>query len=263
MTLHDADPLPARVNILGTGVSAVDLREAVRQSDALIRSGGHGYICCADAHSIVEALRDPMHRNALNGAFLTVADGMPLVWLGRLQGRASIGRVYGPDFMLAMCELSVERGWRHFFYGGAPGIASRLRARLGKQFPGLHVVGTYTPPYRPLDSIEEAELAAFVEETRPDVLWVGLGSPKQERFMAQHYGKLLCHLMVGVGAAFDFHAGAVHEAPRWLHPTGLQWTYRLLQEPQRLGRRYLACVPAFLWNVALQTAGLRSFSLDA
>lgn len=247
------------VHVLGVDVSTADRHEAIRKCDKLICSGGRGYICAADVHSVVEALRDPAHRRALNGAYLTVADGMPLVWIGRLHGFGAMRRVYGPDFLLAMCEASVNRGWRHFFYGGRPGVAEELAARLQKRFPGLLVVGTVAPPFRSLTPTEELEFAERVDEARPDVLWVGLGAPKQERFMAEHCGKLRCHLMVGVGAAFDFHAGTVKEAPRWLHPTGLQWLYRVMQEPRRLGQRYLRCVPAFLWNVGLEAAGIRRF----
>ncbi len=252
-----AIPRPARTHILGVGVSVVDMNDVIRQCDELIRSNGRGYICATDVHSVVEGLRDPAHRRILNQAYLTVPDGMPLVWLGHLRGIRAMGRVYGPDLMLALCDLSAKRGWRHFFYGGKPGVAEKLQTRLTRKFPGLQVVGTYTPPFRPLTPAEEAKLAAQVEGAKPDVFWVGLGTPKQERFMAQHRGKLRCPLMVGVGAAFDFHSGSVREAPRWLHSTGLQWAFRLTQEPRRLGRRYLDCIPAFLWNVALEASGIR------
>jgi len=245
------------VRVLGIDVSTVDMREAVRKCDLLIGSGRSEYICAADVHSVVEAFRDPAHRRALNGAYLTVADGMPLVWVGWLRGCTRMQRVYGPDFLLEMCRTSIDRGWRHFFYGGKTGIAVRLVSRLVERFPGLQIAGTYAPPYRPLTAAEESEFTAQIEETKPDVLWVGLGAPKQEQFMAEHRGKLRCALMVGVGAAFDFHSGAVKEAPRWLHRSGLQWTYRLMQEPRRLGRRYLSCVPAFLWNAGLEAAGIR------
>jgi N-acetylglucosaminyldiphosphoundecaprenol N-acetyl-beta-D-mannosaminyltransferase len=210
----------------------------------------------------MEGFRDPALKRILNRSFMTTPDGMPLVWMGRLQGRKNMGRVYGPDFLLEMCRLSIARGYKNFFYGGRPGIAERLSARLKQRFPGLDVVGTYAPPFRPLSDREEEQLTALVEEAKPDIFWVGLGSPKQERFMAQHCGKLTCKLMVGVGAAFDFHSGAIKEAPRWLHGTGLQWVHRLAQEPQRLWRRYLTCVPAFLWRSSLQMSGLRKFKLD-
>ncbi len=251
-----------RINILGVGISALDMDDAVLLSHALIRSNGHGYICVSDVHSVMEAFKDPALRRIMNGSFMTTPDGMPLVWIGRLQGHKRMRRVYGPDFLLEFCQLSVGHGYKHFFYGGKPGIAERLGAHLKERFPGLNVVGCCAPPFRPLMASEEDELFALVEETKPDVFWVGLGSPKQERFMAKYSNRLSCKLVVGVGAAFDLHSGAVREAPRWLHQTGLQWVHRVLQEPRRLGRRYLHCVPAFLWNMGLQTTGLRRFGID-
>ena len=250
---------PSRANILGVGVSVINMDDAIGQCDELIRSDGRGYVCATDVHSVTEALSDPTFRDILNSSFMTTPDGMPLVWMGRLHGHARMRRVYGPDFMLEMCRFSVQRGYRHFFYGGKPGIADRLSARLIALLPGLNVVGTYTPPFRPLNSVEEQELTALVEQAKPDVVWVGLGSPKQERFMAQYSGKLECRLMVGVGAAFDFHSGAVKEAPRWMRNSGFQWLHRLVQEPQRLWRRYLICIPEFLWNVGLQWVGVRRY----
>ena len=252
-----------RTNILGVGVSIINMDDATRQCDELIRSNGQGYVCATDVHTVIEALSDSSLREILNGSFMTTPDRMPLVWMGRLQGHERMCRVYGPDLLTEMCRFSVHRGYRHFFYGGRPGIADRLSSQLTVLFPGLNVAGTYTPPFRPLTVDEEQELFALVERTKPDVFWVGLGSPKQERFMARYCGKLDCKLMVGVGAAFDFHSGAVKEAPRWLQKTGLQWIHRLIQEPRRLWRRYLRCVPAFLWNIGLQSMGFRRFGQEA
>lgn len=254
--------MPSRVNVLGVGVNAVDMYDALRQSDCLIRSGGSGYICVSDVHSVMEGFRDPELKKILNGSFMTVPDGMPLVWMGRLRGRQDMARVYGPDFLLAMCRLSIVRKYRNFFYGGGPGIVERLSAHLKERFPGLDIVGTYTPPFCPLSDGEEQELARQVSEAKPDIFWVGIGSPKQECFMARYCGRLSCNLMVGVGAAFDFHSGAIQEAPRWLHETGFQWIHRIAQEPRRLWRRYLTCIPSFLWNSSLQVAGFRRFKLD-
>jgi len=253
--------LPSRMNVLGTGISVMNMDEAVRRSDALLRAQKRGYICVCDVHSVMEGLRDAAFRKILNGSLMTTADGMPLVWAGRLR-KQPIGRVYGPDFLLAMCHLSVTRRYRHFFYGGKPGVAERLVDRLAERFPGLQISGTFTPPFASLTRAEEGELTTLVEESKPDLFWVGLGSPKQERFMAQYSDKLACTLMVGVGAAFDFHSGTVKEAPRWLHNTGLQWAYRVMQEPRRLGKRYLRCIPAFAWNIGLEAAGIRQFNME-
>lgn len=249
----------ARANILGIGVSALDMNDAVAMSEALIRLNGRGYICVSDVHSVIEGQADFTLRNILNRSFLTVPDGMPLVWVARAQGFKRVRRIYGPDLMLELCRFGVSRGYRHFFCGGKPGVAEELREKLVARIPGLQVVGTYSPPFRELTDSEEAALAGEIALAKPNVFWVGLGSPKQERFLARYSGLFEANLMVGVGAAFDFHAGAVKEAPRWLHSTGLQWVHRLMQEPRRLGKRYLVCVPSFLWQIALQLTGLRRF----
>jgi N-acetylglucosaminyldiphosphoundecaprenol N-acetyl-beta-D-mannosaminyltransferase len=246
-----------RTNVLGVGVSIVNMDDAIRLSESVIRSRDKGYVCVTDVHGIIEAQSDVGFREILNGSIMTTPDGMPLVWVGRIQGHKRIRRVYGPDYLLEMCRVSIERGHRHFFFGGKPGVAERLALELSKRFPGLQVAGTYTPPFRPLSSSEEETLEALVAETKPDVFWVGLGSPKQERFMAQYCGKLDAKLMVGVGAAFDIHSGNVKEAPKWLKDAGLQWLHRLIQEPRRLWRRYLNCVPNFIWMIGLQLLGLR------
>ncbi|HEY6489091.1 MAG: WecB/TagA/CpsF family glycosyltransferase [Terracidiphilus sp.] len=251
-----------RANILGIGVSDLDMNDALRMSEALIRLNGRGYICVSDVHSVIEGHADPTLGITLNRSFLTVPDGMPLVWAARAQGHTRMRRVYGPDFMLELCRFGVSRGYRHFFCGGKPGIAEELKEKLAMRVPGIQVVGTYTPPFRELSDTEEASLAGEIALARPNVLWVGLGSPKQERFLARYTGLFEANLMVGVGAAFDFHAGAVKEAPRWLHSTGLQWVYRLMREPRRLWMRYLVCVPCFLWQIALQLTGLRKFALQ-
>ena len=262
--LVEATPSPVpRTNILGVGMSVINMDDAIRLSDSLIRTNGQGYVCVTDVHGIIEAKSDAAFRGILNGSFMTTPDGMPLVWVGRMQGHKTMRRVYGPDFMLEMCRHSVKRGYRHFLFGGKTGVAELLGAELTRRFPGLQVVGTYTPPFRSLNSAEEAELAALVAEAEPDFFWVGLGSPKQERFMARYCGKLDVKLMVGVGAAFDIHTGGVKEAPKWMKSLGLQWLHRLIQEPGRLWKRYLTCVPSFIWHIGLQFLGILKFSSEA
>jgi N-acetylglucosaminyldiphosphoundecaprenol N-acetyl-beta-D-mannosaminyltransferase len=161
-----------------------------------------------------------------------------------------------------MCRFSVARGYRHFLYGGGQGVAGRLATELTSRCPGLQIVGTYTPPFRPLNSTEEAELVALVAETKPDLFWVGLSTPKQERFMAHYLNKLDVKLMVGVGAAFDIHTGGIKDASPWLKKAGLQWLHRLAQEPRRLWRRYLVNNPKFIWNISLQFLGLHKFNIE-
>jgi N-acetylglucosaminyldiphosphoundecaprenol N-acetyl-beta-D-mannosaminyltransferase len=252
----------SRANVLGVGVSAINLDLAVAAAAEALNQKLKGYVCVTGVHGVSEAQRDPAFRAILNHSFLTTPDGMPMVWMGRLQGFGDMGRVYGPDLMLAICEMSARRGFKHFLYGGAPGIAQELKRRLEERFPGLNVVGAYTPPFRPLTDFEEEELARQVAAAKPDVFWVGLSTPKQEIFMAEHWQQLEARLFFGVGAAFDFHAGRVRQAPRWMQRSGLEWLFRLGCEPRRLWKRYLKNNPLFVFRALAQLSGLRKYSVD-
>ena len=250
-----------RVNILGVGVSALNMETALRETESLVNRAGQGYVCVTGVHGIMEAQSDKTFCAILNGSFLTTPDGMPTVWLGHIHGFRQMSRVYGPDYMLAVCERSVALGYRHFLYGGKPGVAEALRAELIRRVPGLRIVGTYTPPFRPLNGGEEDELRAQLESSQPDILWCGLSTPTQERFMSSYNHRLPVKLMVGVGAAFDLLSGNLREAPDWMKRAGLQWVYRLMKEPKRLWRRYLVNNPRFTWLTFLQLTGLKGFSL--
>lgn len=252
----------ARANVLGVGLSALNLDSAVTAVLGALESRTRGYVCVTGVHGVSEARQDPGFRRILNAAFLNTPDGMPMVWMGRLQGFSDMGRVYGPDLMLRLCEASVPRGIKHFFYGGAPGVAEALQRRLEARFPGLQIVGTYTPPFRPLSAEELADLARRVSAAQPDIFWVGLSTPKQERFMAEHWQKLDATLFFGVGAAFDFHAGRVRQAPRWMQRSGLEWLFRLGCEPRRLWKRYLKNNPLFLLRAFAQLTHLAKFPLE-
>jgi N-acetylglucosaminyldiphosphoundecaprenol N-acetyl-beta-D-mannosaminyltransferase len=252
-------PLSAHTNVLGVSVSAVDMQQAILACDELIARRGRGYISVTGVHGIMEAQSDPAFRAILNQSFLCVPDGMPMVWVGRLQGYWKMQRVYGPDLMLELCRHSVARNYRHFLYGGKQGIAEDLATELRRRFVGLQVVGTYTPPFRPLTDSEESELAATLKACNPDVIWVGLSTPKQERFMAHYINRLDTKLMIGVGAAFDVHTGHIKDAPAWIKAAGLQWLHRLLQEPRRLWKRYLLNNPRFLFRIALQFVNDKRF----
>ncbi|HZD30607.1 MAG TPA: WecB/TagA/CpsF family glycosyltransferase [Candidatus Angelobacter sp.] len=243
-----------RVDVLGVGIHAIDMENAVLESERLLASGGHGYVCVTGVHGVMEAQADPVLRAILNRAFLCVPDGMPTVWVGRLRGQRRMRRVYGPDYMMEMCRRSRWGGYRHFLLGGAPGVVERLQTRLIRQMPWLQIVGTYTPPFAPLSAEQQRELAIAVAAVKPDILWVGLSTPKQERFMAEYSGRLDVKLMVGVGAAFDLHAGLRRDAPSWIKRCGLQWLHRLAQEPRRLGPRYLQHNPRFVWKICRQLA---------
>jgi N-acetylglucosaminyldiphosphoundecaprenol N-acetyl-beta-D-mannosaminyltransferase len=242
------------VDILGVKVSAVNLPEAVTLAERAIRSGKSGYVCVTGVHGVMEAQKDPLFRKILNDAVINTPDGMPMSWVGWLSGFRAMNRVYGPDFMLALCEHSVRRGYRHFLFGGKPGVAPALQAALQARFPGLNVVGTYTPPFRALTCEEENGLFDLVRSVQPDIIWVGLSTPKQEKFMAAYAARLQVPLMVGVGAAFDIHTGQAQDAPDWVKRSGLQWLHRLVQEPGRLAPRYFKNNPQFLFLISRQLA---------
>jgi N-acetylglucosaminyldiphosphoundecaprenol N-acetyl-beta-D-mannosaminyltransferase len=221
-----------------------------------------GYVCVTGVHGVSEAQSDAEFRRILNRAFLCTPDGMPLVWVGRWQGHKQMDRVYGPDLMLAMMTLSEKTGWRHFFYGGANGTAQLLQTKFLQRFPKLRIVGACEPPFRPLNLDEQQKLREDLRLARPDIMWVGLSTPKQERFMAQYLDQLDVTLMFGVGAAFDFHAGKVRQAPKWMQRSGLEWFFRLCCEPQRLWKRYLKNNPLFVARIFCQFTGLRKFPLQ-
>lgn len=252
-----AAPTKNRANVLGVGVHAIDLLSAAGIIESAVDEGRKGYVCTTGVHGVMEAQRDPQFRRILNQALLVTPDGTPTVWIGRIQGHSTMKRVFGPDLMLEVCRRSAGTGIRHFLYGGNPGIADELAESLQRRFPGLEVVGTFTPPFRPLEPSEQLDLEKQLEIARPDIVWVGLSTPKQERFMADNFRRLPCKIMIGVGAAFDIHTGHVKDAPKWVKDAGLQWAHRLCQEPRRLWKRYLVNNSAFLVAIGLQLAGLR------
>lgn len=253
---------PARANVLGVGLSVIDLELAAAAVAQALEQKIKGYICVTGVHGVSEAQDDPALRAILNQSFLNTPDGMPMVWMGWLQGFRKMGRVYGPDLLLRVCEHTRTRGHTHFLYGGAPSVAEELKRRLEQQFPGLRIVGVCSPPFRPLTGGEEHDLARQIAALKPDIFWVGLSTPKQERFMAQYWQKLDARLFIGVGAAFDFHAGRVRQAPRWMQRSGLEWLFRLGCEPRRLWKRYLKNNPLFILRALGQLSGLKKYPLD-
>jgi N-acetylglucosaminyldiphosphoundecaprenol N-acetyl-beta-D-mannosaminyltransferase len=263
---HEAEATEAqrgieRVNILGIGVSAITLSQALATIEGWLSRREQHYVCVTGVHGIMESQRDEALRRIHNRAGLVTPDGMPLVWLSRLSGQSHVERVYGPDLMLACCDRSVVRGYRHFFYGGGQGVAQRLAERLGSRYPGLSVAGTFTPPFSPLSTAEDEAIVREINNAGPDIVWVGLSTPKQERWMDAHVGRLHAPVLIGVGAAFDFHAGLKKQAPGWVQRAGLEWLFRLGTEPRRLWRRYLRNNPAFIWGVLLQTTGITRYEL--
>ena len=254
---------PERVNVLGVGISVLNQTRAREILFDAVRQGRRGYVAVTGVHGVTEAQGDAGFRAILNRALLCTPDGMPMVWMGRLRGHRTMGRVYGPDLMLNLSGHSAAEGFTHFYYGGNPGVAEELRRTMEGKFPGLRVVGTYCPPFRPLDAAERANLCAMVSELRPDFFWVGLSTPKQEKFMDEYLPLLSgAKVLLGVGAAFDLLTGRVRQAPRWMQRAGLEWFYRLVQEPRRLARRYLVNNPLFLGRILMQLTGARKYRLD-
>jgi N-acetylglucosaminyldiphosphoundecaprenol N-acetyl-beta-D-mannosaminyltransferase len=259
------NPVPlnteALANVLGIGVHAVDMEQSVARMRLALEDGRKAYVCLAGVHGIMEARRNPDLQSIFANAYLVAPDGMPTVWMGHLQGLSKMQRVFGPDLMLEVFGRKDFSQYRHFLCGGAPGVAEQLRDEMLHRFPWSSIVGTYTPPFRPMSEEEESELVTQVRALQPDIFWVGLSTPKQERFMARYLPMLETKLMVGVGAAFLFHTGAIKDSPEWVKRAGLQWFHRLLQEPARLWRRYLVNVPLFLLQAVLQLTGLRSYGV--
>jgi N-acetylglucosaminyldiphosphoundecaprenol N-acetyl-beta-D-mannosaminyltransferase len=261
-TSQQSPPL-ARVDVLGVQVSAINMRMALDTIDGWIRAGDQHYVCVTGVHGVMESQGDESLRAIHNNAGMVTPDGMPLVWLSRLRGAKHVEQVCGTELMLACCGLSVRHGWRHFMFGGAPGVPELLSDQLQGRFPGLNIVGTYSPPFRPVTDSEDADVVRVMNEARPDIVWVGLSTPKQERWMATHVHRLRASVVLGVGAAFDFNAGLKRRAPRWMQHAGLEWFFRLATEPRRLWRRYLTNNPIFVWRIALQELHARRYHLNS
>ena len=254
--------MATRVNVLGVGISVLNLQSALAEIAAAVREKCKGYICVTGVHGVMEAQADENFRRILNDAFLCTPDGMPMVWMGKIRGHREMRRVYGPDLMLEVCAWSGKNSCRHFFFGGAEGVADLLAKKLKEKFPKLEIAGTFTPPFRPLNAEEEKQFVETIRAAKPDILWVGLSTPKQEKYMAEFLPKLDATLMIGVGAAFDFHSGRVKQAPRWMQRSGLEWFYRLCQEPRRLAKRYFKNNPIFALKILGQLCGMKKYPLE-
>ena len=233
-------------DILGVGVSAINMDDAIALINRWVEERTPNYVCVTGVHGVMESRSDPRLFDIHNRAGLVCPDGMPLVWISHWRGAKGVERVYGPDLMRAISTRSAARGYRHFYFGGAPGVADKLAASLVAAYPGLEVAGTYCPPFRALTPEEDAEVVARINAAAPDIVWVGLSTPKQERWMASHVGRINAPVLIGVGAAFDFLAGIKRQAPVWMQKRGLEWLFRLCTEPRRLWRRYAYIVPGFL-----------------
>jgi len=247
-------------HVLGVEIDAIDMEAALAQAATALHESRKGYVCLVGVHGIMEARRSPRLTETYAGAAMNLPDGMPMIWVGNMQGCASMNRVFGPDLMIEIFRRKEFAGFTHFLYGGQEGVAELLRENLTRQFPWARVVGTYTPGFHDLTRAEEEQFLSEINAAKPDIVWIGLGCPKQELFMSRYLPLLNTTLMFGVGAAFDYHTGRIRDCAGWIKRCGLQWLHRLLQEPRRLWRRYLRNNPAFLWHIALQFAGLRRSS---
>jgi len=246
-------------SVLGVRVDAVQIPDVISRIAAWVEERRKGnYIAVTGMHGVVEAQQNQAFNAILKQASLVVADGMPLVWIGRWYGLNLQRRVYGPELLEAFCRTTGER-YCHFFYGGAPGVAEQLGGVLQQRF-GIRVGGVYSPPFRPLNAAEKLRLQDLVRDAQPDVVWVGLSTPKQETWMAEYRDLLGVPVMVGVGAAFDFLTGRTSQAPRWMREHGLEWFFRLVTEPRRLWRRYLLGGSTFIWHVALEMTGIKKYT---
>jgi len=246
-----------RVDVLGVGVSAINMDMALAEVTRWVEHGAHHYVCVTGVHGVMESQRDAELMRIHNESGLTTPDGMPMVWAGKKAGAEWMSRVYGPDLMLAVLGLAAERGWSSFLYGGNEGVADTLAEKLTARIPGLRIAGTYCPPFRPLTPEEDADVVDRINKSGAQLVWVGLSTPKQERWMAAHVGRLDAAALFGVGAAFDFHAGLVPQAPAWMQRNGLEWFYRLCKEPRRLWRRSFSNNPAFVARISRKPPFLR------
>jgi len=253
-------PVPVRTRELaGTPVAVTDYAEVMDAMDGMIETRERGYFCAAPVHALMVARSDPGMHEALVRSTMVLPDGMPLVWAVNLLGERLRDRVYGPELMLRYSRRCAEKGHRVWLYGGRDqGSLAQLALSMRRRDPGIHVVGGYSPPFRPLTTDEENSVVRQINEARPDVLWVGIGVPKQEKWMARMRHRLEVPVMCGVGAAFDFHSGRISQAPKWMQERGLEWIYRIAQEPRRLLPRYLWFNPLFVAVFARQLLAERA-----
>jgi N-acetylglucosaminyldiphosphoundecaprenol N-acetyl-beta-D-mannosaminyltransferase len=267
MIAHYAFPADKRP-ILGVGINPIRYGDVLRQFRLWVAerrmtqspaSGSGRYMCIVSVHGIITALTDLRCRDALNRADLATPDGMPVVWALRSFGENNSRRVYGPNLMLALCGQSARLGHRIFLYGGTDATLSRLKLSLARRFPSLVIAGAYAPPFRPLTQEEDQEVVRMIGEADADIVFVGISTPKQDYWMLDHREKLPGTIMVGVGAAFNFHAGEVQQAPTWMQNAGLEWLFRLIVEPKRLWKRYLLITPIFIPLWALQRIGILKY----
>lgn len=246
----DREEIP-QVHIMGVDIAAIDMEWLLAFTQKYAKELSGDYVCVSNVHTTVTAYEDESYRRIQNGGIMAIPDGGPLSTLGRKRGFPHMQRTTGPSYMQRVLEMSAEHGWRHYFYGSTEETIEKLREVLKTQYPGVEIAGMYSPPFRPLTAQEDEEMVDRINQTMPDFVWVGLGAPKQEMWMADHQGRVK-GLMVGVGAAFDYLAGNIKRAPEWMQKCNLEWLYRMLQDPKRLFKRYFVTNSKFIWHAVVR-----------
>lgn len=239
--------------ILGVGVSAIDMNDACSLVEEAVLKRQKKYICVCPVSMIMECKRDKKVRQSVNSADLVTPDGMAVVWIGKMRKHKNVRRVYGPELMQEICAISRKNGYKNYLYGSSPDVLSKLKEKLNKQYPGLIISGSFSPPFWQLTKDEDDRIVEEINKSNSDIIWVGLGSPKQDLWMYEHRDRINAPVMIGVGAAFDFLAGVKPQAPRWVRNCGFEWLFRLITEPKRLWRRYLVDYPLFVYYLSLDS----------
>lgn len=250
-----------RIRVVSLTPNVLNVGSAIAAIDSLVRKGVGGVVCFSTVHMVMESHDDPAFGNKVNAANLIVPDGMPLVWMQRWQGRREAQRIRANDLMIALCEYAADSDMTVGFYGGKQEVIDSIKARAGRELPDLKIVYAYSPPFRPLTDDEDAAVVDEINAAAPDILFMGLGCPKQENWMSAHRDRLKT-VMLGVGASFDFYAGNIRECPDWIGSLGLEWLFRLTQEPKRLWRRYLILNPRFMILALMQLTGIKKFGAE-
>lgn len=238
-------------NIMGVNMAAIDMNWLLDFTYKNIKELSGDYLCVANVHTTVTAFEDKKYRAVQNGGIMAIPDGGPLSSVGRKRGHKKMSRTTGPSYMGEILKVSVEKGYSHYFYGSTEETLEKLHKVLNESYPGIKIAGMYSPPFRPMTAEEDAVIVGRINEANPDFLWIGLGAPKQENWMAAHQGKVK-GFMVGVGAGFDYFAGNIERAPEWMQKSNLEWVYRLIQDPRRLFNRYWHTNWSFIWNAFLR-----------
>ena len=238
-------------NIMGVNLAAIDMSWLIEFTKRYIKELSGNYMCVSNVHTTVMSFDDEEYCAVQNGGIMAIPDGGPLSSVGRKRGFSGMKRTTGPDYMKEMLKISNEEGYRHFFYGSTEETLKKLQRTLKHSYPNVQVAGMFSPPFRTLSAQEDEEIVHMINESNADFVWIGLGAPKQERWMAEHQGKIK-GFMIGVGAAFDYEAGNIDRAPMWMQKANLEWLYRLLQEPKRLFKRYFYTNTKFIWNAVIR-----------